>query len=369
MALSPTILFRATGKYRSQYRQLYLGGTFCSFCDVTEKRRNTNLHSAPHFDLKISQRISQRLRFTDAAMLFCLTLLLAPQSVVGADKAENHTDPYERALRNWQSKAPLNTKIMKGRSASFGDRPWQVGLLNASIPDPLYAHFCSGTLITDQWVVTAAHCVAGRQGTELMVLVGTKSLNLGGRKKQVISVVVHGAYDPHTRENDLALLFLDSPTAIFPPQFPSIEVEQRLVDDQEKVTIGGWGNTYDFGVKSLDLMETEAPLVSPQLCSEPDSHGQSLKATMLCAGYEDGRTDACDGDSGGPATVREYGQEFLIGVKSWGDCGAPKKYGVFTRVAPYVGWIRANTHSGLIRTQTEYLWPESLVPTPARRFP
>ena len=53
------------------------------------------------------------------------------------------------------------------------------------------------------------------------------------------------------------MLFLHSPTAIFPPQFPSIEVEQRLVDDQEKVTISGWGNTYDFGVKSLDLMETE----------------------------------------------------------------------------------------------------------------
>ena len=101
-------------------------------------------------------------------MLFCLTLLLAPRVVVGADNAENHTDPYDRALRNWQSKAPLNTKIMKGRSAAFGDRPWQVGLLTASIPDPLYAHFCSGTLITDQWVVTAAHCVAGRQGTELI---------------------------------------------------------------------------------------------------------------------------------------------------------------------------------------------------------
>jgi secreted trypsin-like serine protease len=326
------------------------------------------LHSASHFDLKISQGISQRLTFIGAAMLFCLTLLLAPRVVAAADNTQNHIDPYDRALRNWQSKAPLNTKIMKGRSAAFGDRPWQVGLLNASIPDPLYGHFCSGTLITDHWVVTAAHCVAGRQGTELIVLVGTNSLNLGGRKKQVISVVVHGAYDPHTRENDLALLFLDSPTAIFPPQFPSIEVEQRLVDDQEKVKVGGWGNTYDFGVKSLDLMETEAPLVPLQLCSEPDSHGQSLTATMLCAGYEDGRTDACDGDSGGPATVRQYGQEFLIGVKSWGDCGAPKKYGVFTRIAPYVAWIRANTHSGLIRTQTEYLWPESLV-APARRFP
>lgn len=327
-----------------------------------------NLHSASHFDLKISQRISQRLRLIGTPILFCLTLLLAPQPVAGAGNAENHTDPYERALRNWQNKAPLSAKIIKGRSATFGDRPWQVGLLNASIPDPLYAHFCSGTLITDQWVLTAAHCVARRQATELIVLTGTNSLNFGGRKKKVISVVVHGAYDPQTLENDLALLFLDSPTAIVPPQFPSIEVEQRLIDDQEKVKIGGWGNTYDFGVKSLDLMETEAPLVPPELCSAPDSHGQSLKATMLCAGYEDGRTDACDGDSGGPATVRQYGQELLIGVKSWGDCGAPKKYGLFTRIAPYVGWLRANTHSGLIRTQTEYLWPESLV-APARRVP
>jgi secreted trypsin-like serine protease len=317
----------------------------------------------------MSQGISQRLRFYGAAMLGCLTLLLSPQVVIGADTAENYVDPYERALQNWRNKTPLSTKIIKGRSATFGDRPWQVAILNASIPDPLYAHFCSGTLITDQWVVTAAHCVARLQATELTVLTGTSSLNLGGRKKKVISLVLHGAYDPQTRENDLALLFLDSPTFNVPLQFPSIEVEQQLIDGEEKVKIGGWGNTYDFGVKSLDLMETEAPLVPPQLCSEPDSHGQSLKATMLCAGYEDGRTDACDGDSGGPATVRQYGQEFLIGVKSWGDCGAPKKYGVFTRIAPYVGWIRANTHSGLIRTQTEYLWPESLVPAPARRFP
>ena len=126
---------------------------------------------------------------------------------------------------------------------------------------------------------------------------------------------MHPAYYPHTRENDLALLFLDTPTVIAHnayPQFPSVEVEQQLIDDQEKVKIAGWGNTYDFGVKSLDLMETEAPLVPYHLCSAPDSHGQLLKATMLCAGYEDGRTDACDGDSGGAATVRHYSQELFF---------------------------------------------------------
>ena len=130
---------------------------------------------------------------------------------------------------------------------------------------------------------------------------------------------------------------------------------------RKKSKLPDGGNTYNFSVKSLHLMETEGPLVPHGLCSAPDSHGQSLKGTMLCAGYQEGGTDACDGDDGGPATVRHYGQEFLIGVKSWGDCGAPKKYGVFTRVASYEAWIRANTHPGLIWTR-EFLWRGPLQP-------
>ena len=117
-------------------------------------------------------------------MLFCLTLLLSPQAVGGADNAQNHVDPYEKALQYWQSKATFDTTIIKGKSAIVGDLPWQVALLNASIPDPLYAHFCGGTLITNQWVLTAAHCVARRKETELMVLTGTDRLNWGGQKKK-----------------------------------------------------------------------------------------------------------------------------------------------------------------------------------------
>ena len=285
----------------------------------------------------MSQGISQKLRLNGAAIFGFLTLLLSPQVVRGSDTAENHIDPYERAVQYWQNKTPLSSKTIKGRSVTVGDRWWQVAILNSLIPDPLYAHFCSGTLITAHWVVTAARCVARVQATELMVLTDTNSLNFGGQNKKVILIVVHPAYGPRTLENDLALLFLNIPTVKAHnayPQFPSAEVEQQLIDDQEKIKIAGWGNTYNFGVKSLDLMETEAPLVPYHLCSAPDSHGQSLKATMLCAGYEDGRTDACDGDGGGAATVRHYGQEYLIGVMSWGDCGGPKKYGVFTPYCP-----------------------------------
>jgi hypothetical protein len=74
-------------------------------------------------------------------MLYCLTLLLASPQALGANTAEIHTDPYEIAGQNWQNKTPLGSKIIKGRSVSLGDRSWQVAILNASIPDPLYAHF------------------------------------------------------------------------------------------------------------------------------------------------------------------------------------------------------------------------------------
>ena len=310
---------------------------------------------ASHACLKTSRGKNRRSRPNGAAILGILSLLFSPQVVFGADTAENHVDPYERALQYWENKTPLSSDAIKGRRVSVGDRFWQVAILNSSIPDPLYAHFCSGALVTSHWVVTSARCVANRQAAELTVLTGTDSLNFGGQGKKVISIVVHAAYDPRTFENDLALLYLDTPTVNAHnarPQFPSVELEQQLIDDHERIKVAGWGNTYAFGVKSVDLRESEAPLVSRQLCTAADSHGPSVKATMLCAGYEDDRTDACDGDSGGPATIRNYGSEYLMGVMSWGDCGSPKKYGVFTRIAPYVGWIKANLAS--IRSGTRY---------------
>ncbi|MEP6605517.1 MAG: serine protease [Nitrosospira sp.] len=327
---------------------------FVAFAMVLTKER-TMLRCTSHSYLRISQGKSRSSRLNGAAMLGFLSLLLSPQVVFGAEIAENYIDPYERARQSWESKTPLSSTAIKGRRVSVGDRFWQVAILNSSIPDPLYAHFCSGALVTSHWVVTSARCVANRQAAELTVLTGTDSLNFGGQNKKVLSIIVHASYNPRTFENDLALLYLDTPTVNSQntrPQFPSVEFEQQLIDGHEKIKIAGWGNTYDFGVKSLDLREAEAPLVPSQLCTAPDSQGPLVKATMLCAGYEDERTNACDGDSGGPATVRNYGSEYLIGVMSWGECGAPKKYGVFTRIAPYVGWIRANLAS--IRSGTRY---------------
>ncbi|MEP6605442.1 MAG: trypsin-like serine protease, partial [Nitrosospira sp.] len=139
-----------------------------------------------------------------------MSLLFSPHLAFGADTTANYIDPYERALQNWENQTRFHSSAVKRKRVSVGDRYWQVAILNASIPDPLYAHFCSGALITSRWVVTSAGCVANREVGELTVLIGTDSLNFGGQSKKVISIAVHAGYNPYTLENDLALLYLDS---------------------------------------------------------------------------------------------------------------------------------------------------------------
>jgi len=110
------------------------------------------------------------------------------------------------------------------------------------------------------------------------------------------------------------------------------------------------------GLPILPKAAKPAPMKErSRICTAPNSHGQWVKANMVCAGYEDERTDARDAGWGGPATIHKYGKDYLIGVMSWGGCAGAKKYGVFTRIAPYVGWIRATLAS--MRRGPRYYFP------------
>ena len=113
--------------------------------------------------------------------------------------------------------------------------------------------------------------------------------------------------------------------------------------------ISGWGLTSNQADQPQDLMWAPVPAAD---CSLAAAFAGAIKPGMVCAGVPDGRIDACDGDSGGPAVYGGTQQQplpfTLYGVVSWGANGqcAPKgNYGVYAGVQPHLPWIRTFLHN------------------------
>ncbi len=112
-----------------------------------------------------------------------------------------------------------------------------------------------------------------------------------------------------------------------------------------------------FGLAEIDkrrfltnrLKYVELPVVDENTCSDSitllkrqRTYVPSLTKNMFCAGVPEGGMDSCQGDNGGPfALTDDDGRFWAAGIVSWGvDCGQRGTYGVYTRVANYLDWIK-----------------------------
>lgn len=235
-------------------------------------------------------------------------------------------------------------QIVGGSKALPGEFPWQVGLLDASVSNTFDAQYCGGALIAPNWVATAAHCVYDhgvQPPSSVDVLAGTTSLAVGGRRVDVDAIYVHPRYDDRTSENDIALLHLPSALPDRPVPLLTRAREVELAAAGTLATATGWGDTKIKGNRyPTDLMKVQLPIVTNRTCNDPRSYDGDVKGKMLCAGYAAGGKDTCQGDSGGPLVVPDgRGGFVLAGLTSWGArCAAPRKYGVYTRVARFADW-------------------------------
>jgi len=237
--------------------------------------------------------------------------------------------------------APVNLKpfIVGGEAAKQGEFPYIVSLRSKS-----YGHFCGGSLIAQNWVLTAAHCVKG--GTIDSVWIGMldQKNTAGVEKIKPARIFAHEQYDQNTMEHDYALIQLSQNSSYAPVGLNTVDIK---VDDASQIiaTTAGWGAIKEgsYSLPSL-LQKVSVPLVSTEACNAKEAYDGGIKEeTMMCAGLKQGGKDSCQGDSGGPlVVVDQQGQHLLVGVVSWGEgCARANKYGVYSKVSSAVDWIKS----------------------------
>eukprot|EP00986_Skeletonema_menzelii_P008594 scaffold3678_cov143-Skeletonema_menzelii.AAC.7 len=230
-----------------------------------------------------------------------------------------------------------NTRIIGGQELEEDSAPYSVSLMESG------SHFCGGAMLTDQVVITAAHCLGG----SFSVLVGRHDFD--DKDGELISVskqIPHPKYDEETSEFDMALLVLSKPvtnavqvvTLNDDPAFPSPGQIARVM---------GWGNRKADGFDLPDVPHfVDVDVISNQQCEDMERDGDSygdmkypISDDMICT-YTANK-DSCQGDSGGPLIVKgiDASQDKLIGVVSWG-VGCAYLPGVYGRVSQAYDWIK-----------------------------
>ncbi|MGE0634086.1 MAG: serine protease [Pseudobdellovibrionaceae bacterium] len=234
--------------------------------------------------------------------------------------------------------SPIEQKIVGGVEASIGEFPFIVSLQSSS-------HFCGGSLIRKNWVLTAAHCVRSGRVQKILIGLHDQKQAHNAEVKTPKRIVAHPQYSNSTLDFDYALIELDSDSNYAPVAVNETEIAiPSSADGAIMSTTAGWGTTSEgsFALPNL-LQKVDVPLVTSSACNE--SYTGQITDRMICAGFEDGGKDSCQGDSGGPLIVKdENGQMFLAGVVSWGQgCARPKYYGVYSKVNAVSAWIYQTT--------------------------
>ncbi|XP_069450330.1 transmembrane protease serine 11C-like [Ovis canadensis] len=231
-------------------------------------------------------------------------------------------------------------KIAGGMDAEEGEWPWQASLQLKSV------HRCGATLISNSWLVTAAHCfIKARDPKQWNVSFGLL-LSDPQIQRSVKDIIIHENYHYPSHDNDIAVVHLSSPVLYTSNiRRACLPETSYAFPSNSDVVVTGWGTLKSDGTSPNILQKGLVKIIDNKTCNRKVVYDGAITPGMLCAGFLEGSVDACQGDSGGPLVGADYkGTWFLAGIVSWGDeCALPNKPGVYTRVTHYRDWIMSKT--------------------------
>lgn len=279
-------------------------------------------------------------RLHGSRLLACLGL---PVILAGAACAQG---PDDEAI------GTLGDEIVGGENTTIAEHPWQIALTTSS-----GFQFCGGSILNEEWVLTAQHCVAGGD-SDMRVVAGITrvSQQSSGQIRAIDGIATFPGFSDPAVGKDVSVVHLATPLDLSGANARAVDLVTPADSSAGATspgvvsTITGWGTLSSGGSSPDILQEVDIPLISNSAAQAAYTQ-ENITADQLGAGIIGvGGVDSCQGDSGGPLTVNFGGDTLLAGVVSWGyGCADPDFPGMYGRVSSFEPWITARATGAFTR--------------------